>query len=67
MRVVDGVPLITVSMAACSLMPATSAPCHCRFTWMPEMWLSAMVENAAPRWPTMPACSQSRIVLRRTV
>ena len=44
-----------------------SAPCPCRFTWMREMWLSLMVENAAPRCPTMPACSQSRIVLRRTV
>jgi hypothetical protein len=30
------------------------------------MWLSSMVENTAPRCPTMPFWPQSKIVLRRT-
>ena len=31
------------------------------------MWLSSIVENTQPRWPTMPVWPQSWMVLRRTM
>ena len=58
---------MVTSIAACSLMPAVSAPPSCWLlqTWW--MWQSSMVENTAPMRPTMPVCSQWWISQRRTM
>ena len=49
---------MVTSMAACSLMPAVSAPPNWVLVHTSWMWQSSMVENTPPMRPTMPVCSQ---------
>ena len=55
------------SMAACSLMPAISAPPSSIMLLMWWMWLSSITLNTAPIRPMMPPCSQWWMLLRRTM
>ena len=47
-----------IPIAACSLMPATSAPASSCILLIWWMWLSSITENTPPILPTIPVCSQ---------